>query len=302
MTPAVRGPEGFVLGTALFREESWGTVEEVRPIGVFDSGIGGLTVAAAISRELPNEQIYYFGDTARCPYGDRDPEEVVQYSIQVLDFLYAQGVKMLVVACNTATAVALPILVARYKVPVLGVIQPGARAATASTGHGKIGVIGTAVTIGSGAYERAVKEVDKSADVHSLACPAFVPLVERGDWRGPEVESIVRQSLDSLLAESVDTLILGCTHYPLLQETIQLVMGSHVRLISSAEETAREVRLRLSATGELHRSTLRLEHQYFTSGEGERLRSALAQWFEGATETAQVRQVQVDFLEAYSTK
>ncbi|OFW75053.1 MAG: glutamate racemase, partial [Alicyclobacillus sp. RIFOXYA1_FULL_53_8] len=254
MTAAVREPGRFVTGTALFREESWGTVEDVRPIGVFDSGIGGLTVAAAISRELPNEQIYYFGDTARCPYGDRDPEEVVQYSIQVLDFLYEQGVKMLVVACNTATAAALPILVERYDVPVLGVIQPGARAATTISGHGKIGVIGTAVTVRSGAYEWAVKEVDNSADVISLACPAFVPLVERGDLQGPEVESIVRESLETLVAQSVDTLILGCTHYPLLQDTIQLVMGSRVRLISSAEETAREVRLRLAAAGELNTS------------------------------------------------
>lgn len=250
-----------------------------KPIGVFDSGIGGLTVAAAISRELPKEQILYFGDTARCPYGDRKPEEVQEFSIQVLDFLYEQGVKILVVACNTATAVALPVLEKRYDVPVLGVVRPGARAATKHPNHGKIGVIGTAVTIQSRAYSRAIETMDMDANVYSLACPAFVPLVEQGQWSGPDVEQVVASTLAPLMAESVDTLILGCTHYPLLQSTIQRVMGERVTLISSAEETAREVKMMLVQSGQLSSADHHFNNQYFTSGDGSKLRLALQEWF-----------------------
>lgn len=254
-------------------------MEKHNPIGVFDSGIGGLTVAAAIGRELPNEQILYFGDTARCPYGDREPAEVQEFSVQVLDFLYEQGVKMLVVACNTATAVALPRLEQRYDVPVLGVIGPGARAATRQRGHGKIGVIGTAVTIQSGAYARAVRGIDQHADVHSLACPTFVPLVEQGLWTGEEVEQAVHETLRPLMKESIDTLILGCTHYPLLQQTIQRVMGDGVALISSAEETAREVKQVLAFQEQLNPQPRTARDRYYTSGDGSKLRTALEEWF-----------------------
>ncbi|MCF8563516.1 glutamate racemase [Alicyclobacillus tolerans] len=264
-----------------------------RPIGVFDSGIGGLTVAAAIAAELPNEQIFYFGDTARCPYGDRDPAEVAEFSIEVLDFLYAQGVKLLVVACNTATAVALPILEKRYKVPVIGVIQPGSRAAAKTTNHKRIGVIGTAVTIHTGAYERAVKSLDPNANVHSLACPAFVPLVESGQWSGPDVEKTVLQSLLPLMEERVDTLILGCTHYPLLQETIQQVVGNDVRLISSAYETAVEVRAVLTARNELREQTGHVQNRYYTSGDGTKMRAALQHWLNLSDDRAEVLTVPI---------
>ena len=188
---------------------------------------------------------------------------------------------MLVVACNTATAVALPMLERRYDVPVLVVVRPGARAATSSQSHGKIGVIGTAVTISSGAYTRAVKAVDNTVEVHSLACPAFVPLVERGSWSGDEVEMVVQRTLTPLIEQSVNTLILGCTHYPLLQETIQKVMGNQVTLISSAEETAREVKAVLTSKGQLNSlpRSESLRNRYFTSGDGTRLRAALEDWF-----------------------
>ncbi|MCL6442958.1 MAG: glutamate racemase [Alicyclobacillus sp.] len=245
---------------------------------MFDSGIGGLTVASAIAAELPNERIFYFGDTARCPYGDRTVEEVITYSRQVLDYLYDLGVKMLVIACNTATAAALPALEPRYDVPVIGVIQPGARAAASASCCRRIGVIGTAVTIRSGAYERAIRSLLPDAQVWSLACPSFVPMVERGEWAGARVEAAVAEALAPLRAVDVDTLILGCTHYPLLQAVIQRVMGDRVRLISSAEETAREVGRVLAGLDLLRTGDPPPEHLLFTSGHPSSMRSALRRW------------------------
>ncbi|MBX5437845.1 MAG: glutamate racemase [Alicyclobacillaceae bacterium] len=253
-------------------------VRSDQPIGVFDSGIGGLTVAAAIAEALPNERIFYFGDTARCPYGDRSVDEVVSFSRQVLDFLYALGVKMLVVACNTATAAALPALRSRYPVPVLGVVEPGARAAVAASSRGRIGVIGTAVTIRSGAYEQSIKNIMPDAQVWSLACPSLVPLVERGEWSGQAVEEEVRRALAPLRWVDLDTLILGCTHYPLLQGVIQRAMGNGVRLISSAEETSREVGRVLASLCLLRRATEPPVHRLFTSGDPERMAVAAQRW------------------------
>lgn len=261
------------------------------PIGVFDSGIGGLSVASAIHHELAQERIHYFGDTARCPYGDRDPEEVVQFSIQICDFLYDLGVKMLVVACNTATAAALSVLTGRYDVPVIGVIQPGARAASRATTGDRIGVIGTAVTVRSGAYEKAIKEKSPHASVYSLACPTFVPLVEQGLWTGAETEQVVRAGLLPLLATDIDTLILGCTHYPHLQESIQQVMGENVRLISSAYETAVEVRRTLTLSNLLSTETKRIPDVFYTTGDGEKMRLALTRWMEIQGDAADLREV-----------
>jgi glutamate racemase len=215
-------------------------VSATAPIGVFDSGIGGLTVAHALMRRLPNESIVYFGDTARVPYGPKSPDTVRRYSREIAAYLAGEGIKSLVVACNTATAHALPVLRADLPMPVIGVIEPGARAAVRATRHGHIGVIGTAGTIKSGAYERAIRELDPSVRITARACPLFVPLVEEG-WVDQEAtRMIAREYLAPLLREEVDTLVLGCTHYPLLKPLLADELGPAVTLIDSAEETAIE--------------------------------------------------------------
>jgi glutamate racemase len=269
--------------SATGREDQTGSVTcvEGATIGVFDSGVGGLTVAGAIHRAVPSVRILYFGDTARCPYGDRSPGEVRMFAREIAAFLCAQGIDLLVVACNTATAVALPLLQSQCPVPVLGVVEPGARAA-ARAGARKIGVIGTVVTITSGAYEQALLQLAPDVEVWSRACPAFVPLVEAGKFDGPEVEAAVRESLAPLCAAEIDALILGCTHYPLLQPVIERVLGPSVRVISSAEETAREVRQRLreikkQAAGDGHEGN-RLPHVFYTSGEVLQMRRAVEAW------------------------
>jgi glutamate racemase len=208
------------------------------PIGVFDSGLGGLTVAHAIMRQLPAESLIYFGDTARVPYGPKSPETVRRYSREIASYLISQGVKAIVVACNTATAHALPMLEDDLPVPVIGVVAPGARAAVRASRSGHIGVIATAGTIKSGAYVRAIHQEAPDANVTALACPLFVPLVEEG-WTDHEAtRAIAREYLAPFTSDHVDTLVLGCTHYPLLKPMIASVVGPGVRLIDSAEETA----------------------------------------------------------------
>jgi len=234
------------------------------PLGVFDSGIGGLTVARALFERLPRESVIYFGDTARVPYGPKSPDTVRRYSGEILNFLLGRGVKAVVVACNTSTAHALPYLKERSSVPVVGVIEPGARAAVAATTTGTIGVIGTAGTVASGAYERAIKSLRPDAKVHSQACPLFVPLVEEGWFEHPAAELIAREYLEPLKRARVDVLVLGCTHYPLLKPLLSRVMGADVRLVDSAEETAKTVsheleRLDLLANGGSH------EHRFVVS-------------------------------------
>src|SRR4051812_11279781 len=210
------------------------------PIGVFDSGIGGLTVAHEVIRQLPHESIVYFGDTARVPYGPKSPDTVRRYSREIAAFLRDQGVKGIVIACNTATAHALETLRSEMDMPVIGVVEPGARAAVAATRQGHIGVIGTAGTIKSGAYERAIRALDPNVMVTPRACPLFVPLVEEG-WIDHEATRLVaREYLEPMLEAEIDTLVLGCTHYPLLKPLLREVLGPSVRLIDSAEETAAE--------------------------------------------------------------
>ncbi len=214
--------------------------EQRAPIGVFDSGIGGLTVAHAIIQRLPHESVVYFGDTARVPYGPKSPDTVRRYSQEIAAFLQDQGVKALVVACNTATAHALGTLRETLPIPVIGVIEPGARAAVAATRGGHIGVIGTVGTVKSGAYERAIRAIDPDARVTARACPLFAPLVEEG-WTEHEASRLIaREYLAPLIAADIDTLVLGCTHYPLLKPLLADVLGSGVQLIDSAEETAAE--------------------------------------------------------------
>ena len=273
-------PKQVLTAMKVHQGKSWGIVCSEDPIGIFDSGIGGLTVVSAIQEVLPNEVIYYFGDTARCPYGDKTPEQVIQFSIEICDFLVTKGVKMIVIACNTATSAALPILASRYSIPVIGVVGPGARAAVHAGNGRRIGVIGTAVTIASKAYEKEIRRLSLDSVVHSLACPKFVPLVEQGKFEGELVEKIVRESLLPLQSTGIDTLILGCTHYPLLQSTIQKVVGDDVCLISSATETAFEVEDKLAKVhmARKSQSDVKAEHRYFTTGNSERMRIALREW------------------------
>jgi glutamate racemase len=211
------------------------------PLGVFDSGIGGLTVARAVFERMPHESVIYFGDTARVPYGPKSPDTVRRYAGEILTYLLGRGVKALVVACNTISAHALDYLEERSPVPLVGVIEPGARAAVDATRSGNIGVIGTAGTIASGAYERALKRLRPGAAVCARACPLFVPLVEEGWFDHPATELIAREYLEPLRRAGVDVVVLGCTHYPLLKPLLARVLGPDVRLVDSAEETARVV-------------------------------------------------------------
>jgi glutamate racemase len=211
------------------------------PIGIFDSGIGGLTVARAIFEQLPGESTVYFGDTARVPYGPKSPETVRRYSLEILRWLLEQQVKAVVIACNTSTAHALETLQATSPVPVIGVIEPGAAAAASVGGERPIGVIGTAGTIASNAYAKAIRRARPEARVEQRACPLFVPLVEEGWFEHPAGDLIAREYLAPLTAAGVGALVLGCTHYPLLKPLLQRVMGPEVRLIDSGQETARVV-------------------------------------------------------------
>jgi glutamate racemase len=215
-------------------------VVDRRAIGIFDSGVGGLTVARAVLDLLPHEAIVYFGDQARMPYGPRPLEEIKGFAREIASYLIGRDVKMLVVACNSVEVAAIEDLTDRSGIPVAGVIDPGVRAALRATRNGRIGVIGTEATIASGAYDRAV-ERDGGATLLSEACPAFVPFVERGDTTSDDLLAAARGYLRPLIDGEVDTLILGCTHYPLLSGLLQIVMGPDVVLISSAEETAKDV-------------------------------------------------------------
>ena len=219
------------------------------PIGVFDSGMGGLTVVREMMSQLPNESIIYFGDTARVPYGPKSPDTVLRYSREITAFLKGEGVKALVVACNTATAHALPALRREFDMPIVGVIEPGARAAAAVTKTKRVGVIGTAGTIKSRAYEREIRNLLPDVQVTAQACALFVPLVEEG-WLDSEVtRAVARNYLAPIVSAEVDTLVLGCTHYPLMKTVIGNVVGREVRLIDSAHETARQAGEVLRARG-----------------------------------------------------
>jgi glutamate racemase len=261
------------------------------PLGVFDSGIGGLTVAHAIFERLPGESVVYFGDTARVPYGPKSPETVRRYSGEILQYLLQRGVKMVVVACNTSTAHALDDLRRRSPVPVIGVIEPGAKAAVAATRSGRIGVIGTAGTIASGAYERAIKARRPDAIVISQACPLFVPLIEEGWFDHPATELIAREYLEPLLASEVDVLVLGCTHYPLIKPLLGRVLGPGVRLIDSAEETAAEVARELAAGGLAADSSKRVTHQFVVSDDEPHFRAISERFLGERVQSVEVKQM-----------
>ena len=220
-----------------------------RPIGVFDSGVGGLTVAREIMRQLPNERIVYFGDTARVPYGSKSPETITKFSRQIVRFLQTQEVKAIVVACNSVSACAMEALEKEVDLPIVDVVKPGARTAIQATKNGKIGVIATEATIGSGIYSRYIKENNSDTMVLSKACPLFVPLVEEGLWEDPVTDEIAGRYLGELIDVGIDTLILGCTHYPIIRSTIGRIMGDRVTLVNPAYETARELKRILQEKG-----------------------------------------------------
>jgi glutamate racemase len=239
-----------------------------RPIGMFDSGVGGLTVARATIDLLPHEDLVYFGDTARCPYGPRPAEEVRKFALEIMDALVEENVKMLVVACNSAASTALSEARERYDIPVISVIEPGVKAAIAATRNRMIGLIGTQATVSSRAYESASDETRANVRLVAKACPRFVEFVERGDTTSDELIAVAREYLMPLKEVGVDTLILGCTHYPLLTGVIKYVMGDDVVLISSAEVTAEEVYVKLRDSDLLTPSTVGGTHRFIASSEG----------------------------------
>lgn len=236
-----------------------------RGIGIFDSGVGGLTVLRELARVLPQEDTIYLGDTARVPYGSKSPDTVIRYSQEIASFLVKRDIKLLIVACNTASAVALPTLRRQLSIPVVGVIEPGARRAVEVTRNGVIGVIGTSGTIRSSAYSRAIKKLNPAISVLARACPLFVPLAEEG-WTDNEIARLTAsQYLDELRESGVDSLVLGCTHYPLLKKVIFETMGPGVSLVDSAEETARTVALILKKKGLLRPPEEQGNHHYYVT-------------------------------------
>jgi glutamate racemase len=247
-------------------------VADERPLGVFDSGLGGLTVMRALLDLLPGEDVVYFGDTGRFPYGPKPADEVLKYSLEIADLLLERNVKMVVVACNSASAAALEQLQARLDVPVVGVIEPGVRAAIRTSETGRIGVIGTVGTIASGAYQRAAYRLASGLELTCAACPGFVEFVEAGDVNSDQVHVLAERLLAPVVDAGVDALVLGCTHYPMLARTIADVVGPETVLVSSADETAFAVR---DALGPCGRTTPRVQRdvEFVTSGDVETFRT-----------------------------
>jgi glutamate racemase len=246
-----------------------------QPIGVFDSGVGGLTVFRAISRALPNEPLIYLGDSARVPYGTKSPQIVTRYAIEAANYLLGRGIKMLVVACNTATAAALPALKEKLAIPVIGVVEPGARAAVERT-RGRVGVLATEGTVRSRAYTKAIHEIEPKVEVIESAAPLFVPLAEEG-WANTHVAREVAEIyLEPLIDAGIDTLVLGCTHYPILRATIERVVGDQVAIVDSAETTAACVRAELNGGGALKPAT----YQFLVTDAEERFRRIAAEFLE----------------------
>lgn len=237
----------------------------MKPIGVFDSGVGGLTVVKELIRQLPQEDIVYFGDTARVPYGIKSKETVIRFSIENILFLLKEEVKLICVACNTVSSVALPVIKSHFRVPIVGVITPGVREAVSATQNKRIGVIGTRGTIESHTYENEIKQLDPAIKINAVACPLFVPFAEEGWLGGSEVLSVARKYLRPLNAARVDTVILGCTHYPLLKPVIKKALGERVTLIDSAKQVAMEVKRILATEGLLNTARRRPKRKFYVS-------------------------------------
>lgn len=253
----------------------------MKPIGVIDSGMGGLTVAKEIMRQLPNESICYLGDVARCPYGPRSGEEVKQFTIELAQFLMKKDIKMLVIACNTATAVALKPLQEMLSIPVVGVIEPGARTALMTTTNGHVLVLGTEGTVKSDAYRKSIQAINPNVDVHSVSCPRFVPLVEQIGYNDPVVTNIViHQTLKEWRLDPADTVILGCTHYPLLKGYIEDYFNRKKTVISSGLETAREVSALLTFSQGHAAYSSEKHHEFYVNGDAEKFTRVAREWLE----------------------
>ena len=245
------------------------------PIGVFDSGVGGLTVAREIMRQMPNEKIIYFGDTARVPYGNKSKDTVTRFSKQIVRFLHTFDVKTIVVACNTASAYALEELEAETDIPMIGVVKPGAKAACEVTKNGKIGVIATEATISSRIYNQYITQLNKDVTIYGKACPLFVPLIEEGLWVDPVTDEIAKRYLTELIDLDIDTLILGCTHYPLIRSTLGRIIGEDVNLVNPAYETAVELKELLQEKGLLndrHPALGENQYQFYVSDTAEKFK------------------------------
>jgi len=237
-----------------------------RPIGIFDSGIGGLTVVKEVMEQLPSEQIIYFGDTARVPYGSKTKETITKYSRQIIKFLLEKEVKAVIIACGTASSNSLKTMQEEFeKLPIKGVVQPGASAAIITTNNNKIGIIGTEATVRSGAYEKLIKGQNPTIDVYSKACPLFVPLAEEGWVEGDIAELTAQRYLNELLEKDIDTLVLGCTHYPLLIACIKRVVGNNVKLVNPATETASELKQLLEENSMLRLAEIEPLHEFYVS-------------------------------------
>lgn len=247
-------------------------------IGVIDSGVGGLTVVKELVQALPNESIIYIGDNKRCPYGTRTAEEVLQFTLEMVEKLSQMNIKLLVIACNTATAVALETIQQRYHFPVVGVIVPGARAALNASTTKEIAVLGTTRTIETNVYKDEIQAQHEEAIVHSLACPEFVPIVESGLYQSDEAQPIIDERLGDLASFQFDAAILGCTHYPLLEQHIQKSLPRHVEIISSAVETVKDVREELDKRGQLCNEVERADLIFYTTGEIASFERVIKDW------------------------
>lgn len=313
--PAPRGRGAQEEAAPAFRTASFRALspDPNEPIGIFDSGMGGLTVARAIASTLPDESIYYFGDTKRCPYGVREPDEIRLFVRQIGAWFARRRVKMVVIACNTATAAALPLAQRTFGVPVIGVIAPGARAAVQASARRRVGVIATPLTARSDAYARAIRQLDAGVEVYTLATPRFVTLVEdelatgrhlHEDWRRnrdvfltPRALSVVAEDLAPLGRVDIDTLVLGCTHFPLLSPAIRRVMGPEVHIVSSAEETTREVAATLRRRGQLATPGSLVRHRFATTGDDIATFAAAGKFIFGRP-LASIEHIDIDELES----
>ncbi len=255
--------------------ENMRKIDATSPIGVFDSGVGGLTVAREIMRQMPNEKIIYFGDTARVPYGNKSKDTVTRFSKQIVRFLRTFDVKTIVVACNTASAYALAEIEAETDIPMIGVVKPGAKAACEVTVNGKIGVIATEATISSRIYNQYITELNRDVTIYGKACPLFVPLIEEGLWEDPVTDEIAKRYLNELIDLDIDTLILGCTHYPLIRSTLGRIIGNDVNLVNPAYETAvelKELLQKMNLLNEKHPALGENQYQFYVSDTAEKFK------------------------------
>ena len=236
------------------------------PIGIFDSGVGGITTLKEIIKELGSEDVIFFADTARVPYGGRSAKEIININYEILDYLIEQGTKLIIMACGTSSSIAYPVVKDKYKIPIIGLVGPGSRAAARATRSGKIGLIATVGTVESGAFQREIKELKAAAEVYAQACPLFVPLIEGGFIEAEETGRVAKEYLKPLIESKVDTLILGCTHYPHLRSIIQEIMGSEVVLIDPSEEAVLDAKALLKRKDLLVSKSSPANYTYFVSG------------------------------------